>query len=302
MKLRSHLEASPERMPPQQLERTSVTASYSAARSGMRDPYLLPTVVSLVRVALTRTAAASSLTLSALIPVPACSEAGCGRAAYARRTCMRMPRPVWQMEGQDERTAEVQRGEGGIGTDSGGQLLDALGARTSACVQRSGVWACGACARRTCTRILRPVWLTERRQMDERTGEIQRGEGGVDAERSCQLLDAFGFNTTLCVQRKGGCGHVAYVRRTCTRILRPVWLTERRRIGGGCGMSALERISVVRVVFTRIAAASSLTPSSPILLAACNEKGSVGMWRMPDAHARGSHTPHVADKRATDAG
>ena len=46
---------------------------------------------------------------------------------------------------RDERTPEVQRGEGGVDAEGGGQLLDALSADMIACVQRSGMSACGVC-------------------------------------------------------------------------------------------------------------------------------------------------------------
>ena len=55
---------------------------------------------------------------------------------------------VWLVEGRrrrDERTVEVQPGEGGVDTKGGDQLLAALVADNIVCVQRSGVWACGAC-------------------------------------------------------------------------------------------------------------------------------------------------------------
>ena len=52
---------------------------------------------------------------------------------------------------------------------------------------------------------------------DERTFEVQRGEGGVDAEGGGQLLDALVADTIHCVCSEAGRGRTAHARRACTR-------------------------------------------------------------------------------------
>ena len=111
-------------------------------------PLHAPRRFSLVRAVLALSAAASSLAPSSPIPFPAArgGRTRCGRGERVRQTLgRRAARPTAHARvrrcrgggrGAAARTLEVQRGEGRVGLERGGQLLGPLRADPTACGTR----------------------------------------------------------------------------------------------------------------------------------------------------------------------
>ena len=276
------------------------------------------------RVALALSAAASSFAPLSPITLPAARGAGRTRgvgAASARAACARGWRTAHPSctracacaavrrgcgeGGAAARTFEVQRGEGRVGLERGGQLLGPLVADLIVCGTRGGrTRGVGAAsARAACARGWRnarppPARVHARAAVRRagvgraaRTSEGQRGEGRVGLERGGQLLGPLGADLIACGTRGGrtrGVG-AASARAACARGWRtarppPARVHARAAVRRGWGVGrtaprhAPKRSSVVRVLLALSAAASSLAPSSPIALPAARGAGARAVW------------------------